>query len=304
LEINALEAAGLMREQKCTPFVPASADQALSKRFASIAATASAPWSASSNDASAVPRRERVKNHVNDRRKFSHRDAQQMPSLALWKGSEGNGMRLPSRKGLRTFSVGVFVALIVGVAHAIPFHYSESVSGDLAGVPSTDLSFGIGNNTISGSTHLAVNITGPGPHFDTDFDSFAFSLPAGSQLVDLSIAFTTISSNTVSAYAETRLCLGVGYCAIADTLGYQTVSFFDVPPLQVDFGGALPLITGTYTLFTSGLGIGPVIDPSFSESWSADYEWTLSVIPVPEPELLPLLGLGLAGLAFIRRRKQ
>jgi PEP-CTERM motif len=211
-------------------------------------------------------------------------------------------MRPALRKGLRIFSVGAFVALMVGVAQAMPFHYSESADGDLAGLPSTAFSFGIGNNTISGSTHFAVNIAGPGPHYDTDFDSFALDLPAGSRLVNISLAFTTASSNTVSADAELRLCLGVSNC-LSDVLGYRTVSFFDAPPLQVDFGSALPLSAGTYTLLTHGLGIGPAVDLSLSESWSVDYTWTLRVIPVPEPSDLLLLGLGLAGLAFTRRYK-
>ena len=212
-------------------------------------------------------------------------------------------MRPAFSKKLRIFSVGVFVTLMVGAVQAIPFGYSESVSGDLAEVPSSAFSFDIGNNTISGSTHLGVNVPDR-PHFDADFDSFAFTVPVGSRLVDISIAFTTVSSNTVSAYAETRLCLGVGSCAIDDSFGFQTVSFFDASPLQVDFGGALPVSAGTYTLFTSALGIGPAFDPSLPELWSTEYTWTLRVAAIPEPEVLSLLGLGLLSLIFIRRRKQ
>ena len=108
--------------------------------------------------------------------------------------------------------------------------------------------------------------------------------------------------NTVSAYADERLCSGVGYC-IDDVLGDQTVSFVDAAPLQVDFGKALPLTAGTYSLIANSLGIGAVIDPSLPEWWATDYSWTLRVISVPEPGILPLLGFSLIGLVVVRRAR-
>lgn len=211
-------------------------------------------------------------------------------------------MCLPLSRAVSTFSVGVVVALMVGAAQAIPLHYSESVSGDLTWVPSTAFSLGIGDNTISGSTHLAVAFADR-PHFDSDFDSFAFSLPAGSRLQNVSIAFTTSTYNTAGANLELQLCVGIVQCT-GNILSTPFVNLIGASPRQVDFGGALPLSAGAYTLLTSGLGIGPVIDPFLPESWSADYKWTLGVTPVPEPGVLALLGLGLAGFAIARRRKR
>lgn len=210
-------------------------------------------------------------------------------------------MRPHWMRSLSIYGAGILAALMLEVAHAVPFHYSESVSGDLDANPTTAYSLGIGNNSVSGSTYFGVAVPHR-PHFDADFDSFAFNLPAGSRLVGISLTFTTAFSNTVSAIVDERLCPGVGYC-FDGVLGYQTVSFFDAAPLQVDFGGALPLTAGTYTLIADSLGIGPVIDPSRAEWWSTDYIWNLQVIRVPEPGLLPLLGLGLFVLAAVRRSK-
>ena len=211
-------------------------------------------------------------------------------------------MRPSWRKGLRTFGVGVFVALFVGATQAITLDYSESASGDLSGSPSTAFLFDLGDNTISGTTHFTVNFGDT--HFDTDFDSFAFSLPTGSKLVAVSLVSTTAATNVSKAESELRLCVGIQNCDLGPTLlGEETVSFLAMAPLLVDFGGAIPHAAGTYSMFTSGLGIAP-ISTELPEGWFSDYTWRFTVASVPEPSTSVLLSFGLAGLAFTRRRKQ
>jgi len=203
------------------------------------------------------------------------------------------------RKGLHIFAVGVFGALSLSAAHAAPFDYSESVAGDLTGSPSSAFLFDLGQNTVSGTTHLAVNFGEP--HFDSDFDSFAFSLATGSKLVAVSLVSTTTAVNVSKAESELRLCSGIDSCNLAPTLlGEETVSFLAASPLVVDFGGSIPLGAGTYSMFTGGLGIAPV-SAALPESWSTDYTWKFTVASVPEPSTLALLCFGIAALAVVLR---
>ncbi|MGB8331760.1 MAG: PEP-CTERM sorting domain-containing protein [Polyangiales bacterium] len=217
-------------------------------------------------------------------------------------GRERKGMRPLWCRGLSTFGVGVVVALFVGTARPMPFDYSESVSGDLSGSPSTAFAFDLGDNTISGTAHFTVNFGDT--HFDTDFDSFAFNLPTGSKLIELSLVSTTTAINVSKADSELRLCAGILNCDLGPTLlGEETVSFLAVFPFLMNFGGSIPLAGGTYTMFTSGLGIGP-ISPDLPEGWFADYTWRFTVASVPEPSTTVLLGFGLAALVWSLRRKQ
>jgi hypothetical protein len=72
----------------------------------------------------------------------------------------------------------------------------------------------------------------------------------------------------------------------------------------VDFGGALPISAGTYTVFDNAIGIAP-IDPSLPMGWTADYTWRFQVSPVPEPStyVLMLTGLGVVRFASGLRRR-
>ena len=77
------------------------------------------------------------------------------------------------------------------------------------------------------------------------------------------------------------------------------------PPKLFDFGGILPLGIGTYSISPAGLGIavGTIegVDPVVG--WSADYEWTLRVVPVSEPQTFTLLGASLFTWYLRRRRR-
>ena len=198
----------------------------------------------------------------------------------------------------------VLVALLTAsTTRAVPLDYSESRSGDLA-FPAPAFVLDAGINTLSGTTHF--NLNSPGlPRFDTDFDSFAFDLPTGLQLVGISLSFLTTTFNVAAANLELRLCAGIATCGLdpVDLLGSARVDLLGSSPQAVDFALAAPLSSGTFSLFMSGLGIG-MADPGMAQaSWSSDYTWSLAVQRVSEPGILPLLTLGLAGLLWSRRAR-
>jgi hypothetical protein len=208
-----------------------------------------------------------------------------------------------TRAGAFLLIVGVTVAPMTG-ALATPFSYSESVSGDLSRAPVAAFQFDIGNNTISGTTQFLF-FSEPGCHFCGDFDSFAFNLPTGTTLESISVSSTITANNVSKADSEFSLCGGVGeqpYC-FDNALGFQTVNFLDGSLQFVDFGGALPIGTGTYTVFDNGIGIAS-IDPSLSMGWTADYTWHFRVEPVPEPPTYALMLAGLGALRFVSRRRK
>ncbi len=208
-------------------------------------------------------------------------------------------------KLVSAFSIGMLMTVATGAAQAMPFNYSESVSGDLTSAPNTGFMFDMGNNTISGTTHFGVNTPGH-PHYDSDFDGFAFTLPTQMRLASISLAFVTNSYNANKADYELRFCRGID-CGpnLVNLLGTQSVNFLDLPPPSIDFGAALPSDAGTYSVLTSGLGIGAIDPTNWQESWSADYTWTYTVVRVPEPGVLALFGLGFACLLvakYLHRR--
>jgi hypothetical protein len=192
--------------------------------------------------------------------------------------------------------------LVSAHALALPLSYSESVSGDITS-PAAAFVLDAGANMIAGTTHFSVNSPG-GPRFDTDFDSFAFTVPSGLQLSGITLAFATSALNVSGASLELRLCRAITTCSLdpIELLGSAAADLLRGAPLAIDFGSSLPLLAGTYSLIVSGIGIG-IADVSIPQAgWFADYAWTLAVQDVREPNAVWLLGLGLAGLAVIRRR--
>lgn len=199
--------------------------------------------------------------------------------------------------------VGVFIASLFVVARALamPISYSEEVSGDLI-FPAPAFALDAGSNRISGTTHFSVNSPGR-PRFDTDFDSFAFILPTGLQLVGISLSFATTAFNVAGADLELRLCRDVIACGLdpLELLGIDAVDLLGASPRAVEFGRSFPVAAGVYSLFTSGIGLG-VADVNIPQaSWFSDYSWTLMVERVAEPSVLGLLVLGLVALVSLRR---
>ena len=217
-------------------------------------------------------------------------------------------MRQLVDRHLRAIGIAVFVVLLVGGAQATPVHYSEAVSGDLAQTPNTAFDFDIGNNTISGATHFLSFIEPePNCHFCSDFDSFTFNLPSHTALSSIALSWDLDATNVRRAESDFGLCAGAGdvVSCFANSLGSQSVDWLGGSPLAIDFEGALPIGSGTYTVRNTSLGIGQ-LDSSHGVGmgWTADYKWTFRVTSIPEPSTLPLLAmaLGAFGLVSLRQR--
>jgi hypothetical protein len=85
----------------------------------------------------------------------------------------------------------VFVLAGAGYASAAVVTYNESVSGDLpagiAGNPLPIMNLDVGTNTVKGTSGVGGSV---------DFDSFAFTVPVGAQLVSANVAATDVAGST------------------------------------------------------------------------------------------------------------
>lgn len=187
--------------------------------------------------------------------------------------------------------------LLLSTLKANAFDFSEVTSGDLPGFNETSNPFilDVGRNTISGETTFRVDGV---PPYDirpsADADSFAFVIPGGTSLesILLDISLVRGSGNIYS----------IGYVLRGGFLNqYDEQQEISIPSTDLTlFTSILPLSNGLFTLSTSFYrAYIPV--PEFS---TAAYSFSLNVAElesVPEPNVLP--GLGILSLGFLFKRR-
>jgi hypothetical protein len=173
-------------------------------------------------------------------------------------------------------AIVAFFALTVST-FAAPILYSEAVSGDLpaSGNPLPTFTLDAGVNTISGTTGFDGDVA--------DFDSFAFIVPTGLQVVIANVTLTDFIGDLPAA----SWYLNSGSPAAFEG---NSLEFIEVDSPGTQNFTTTPLAPDTYNLTAWVLGgVG-----------YSNFTFTFTVI-VPEPTSLALLGF--AGLALARRRR-
>jgi hypothetical protein len=218
---------------------------------------------------------------------------------------------------MKTAFFGIFVCIFTAVCHADLLLYDEAVSGDLTpfaaitpdvSQPLTLLSLQNGTNIVKGTMTFRNDTS-----LTFDIDAFAFSIPNGSQIVDIKFdAFKTSGSATTFLMAFSR---GVAFNNLqSDNPLLPPV--LGIVRTQIPSEGSstftssvLPLGAGNYNLsFNSGLLEGSATFPTLPQN---QFNWTakLEVTAVPEPSsvllimpIFTLIGLGCFSKVVFRSR--
>lgn len=178
--------------------------------------------------------------------------------------------------------------LVVAFAHhvtAAVVIYDESVNGDLPvfGSPLPTMALDVGTNTVSGKSGDS------GASFD--FDSFAFTVPAGAQLLSANVTLTDSPGNSGDI---NDLSWGL-WGGSADYAGGSFLEFITgFSPGTYSFTTP-PLGTDVYNISASSAGSSGGA-PKFS-NYTFSFVVT-SLAAVPEPATLLMWGLILAGAPF------
>jgi hypothetical protein len=162
--------------------------------------------------------------------------------------------------------------------------YNETVDGDLPVTGSLPImALDVGTNTVTGRIGTQTG-------FPFDFDSFAFSVPSGAQLISGSVAMTATPGNQAVDIAN-QWYLFTGSSNYEG--GSLTEFFYVYAPGSYTFTST-PLLANVYNLSAEGASYSGS-PPAF-----ADYTFTFvvtSLAAVPEPATFVVWGLTLVGVA-------
>lgn len=184
-----------------------------------------------------------------------------------------------------------------GLAQAVPVSYHENVDGDLAEHASQTkiLQLDIGSNTISGHQLFDASTA----TLQYDFDSFRFVVPQGMKVTGISMMTQlteTIGNPAQTLYIDTF----IDTWPVINVVAHEQMSVMNP---STPFAGSLqagaPIGEGTYLLFQGQMG-----GIYWGQGAQWDYTWTLDVANVPEPGSVALVGVALAGLAAVARRRR
>jgi hypothetical protein len=185
-----------------------------------------------------------------------------------------------------TKAVAILILACASHVSAAVVVYDESVSGDLSDTtsPLTNFTLDVGTNTVTGRVGTATG-------FPFDFDSFAFTVPAGMQLVSGSVTMNDSPGNTADF-------AGYTWGLFAGSPNYNSGSlleFMSVGSPDTFAFTSTPLAANVYNLSAESAGYAGN-PPTF-----ADYTFSLvvtSLAPVPEPATFMIWGLAIVGVAI------
>ena len=208
-------------------------------------------------------------------------------------------MVLKSNIGSVFACIGFLFLSCIELVSAAPLNYNESIDGDIRAnstlYASTVFDFDIGSNTVSGNSHIYTSTSVPANTSTHDPDSFFFTLPAGSELIAVSYAYSNLDMLPDTSTLLTRFHLSNETGSLHE---YFTIDFIDdASPLSA-FTSSLPTGENIYKMDNDGYAVTIV----GGGSW--DYTWTFDVVAVPIPAAVWLFGSGLIGLIGIARRKK